>query len=175
MKAQKFTYPQTVNIHGTQPLCGFVCVWGMWVIVKKFLVQCLLLILFQITQVRCLLASQHLPWKGGCGQRRCPTRWHTFLEYFKSRPFTVISERVECWVAGSWRHVIQYSLNDHNQCIMTHQSHLCVLWLCPCNHFSPSYPGKPGWWLISLWPSKLTSIFSQELEKTYGLKERAMH
>jgi hypothetical protein len=31
------------------------------------------------------LASQHLPWKGGCGQGRCPTTWHTSLEYFRSR------------------------------------------------------------------------------------------
>jgi hypothetical protein len=31
------------------------------------------------------LTSQQLPWKGGYGQSRCPTRWHTSLEYINSR------------------------------------------------------------------------------------------
>jgi hypothetical protein len=33
MKAQKFTYTKILNIHGSQPLCGWVCVWecmGGW-------------------------------------------------------------------------------------------------------------------------------------------------
>jgi hypothetical protein len=52
MKAQKFTNTRKITIHGTQPLCGCVCVcMGAWVVVKYVLYQCLLGTLFQIMQV----------------------------------------------------------------------------------------------------------------------------